>query len=281
MNIQKLLLTGAFCAGLFPALAHAGDFERTLPASAALDLYVSTGAGRIHVYPGTDSEIHVKAHVYAGWNAGGDIDSRIRRISENPPIEQSGNEVHIGDVRPEDRRIYNNITIDYEISAPKSSALNLRSGSGDVLVDNLGRFLKGQTGSGNLRAHGIGGPSELQTGSGDIELEVDAPGEVRTSTGSGNIRVHGLNGALTARTGSGDIEADGSVTGSSRLQTGSGNIRLHVGPEAHFNVDASSGSGDIRIAGAPKSEHHHISAPVNGGGPSLEAHTGSGDIEVN
>ena len=272
-----LLLSGA----MLPAAARAADFERTLTVSGPADLYVSTGSGRVHIYPGTDSAIHVKAHVYAGWNAGGDIDSRIRQISDNPPIEQSSNEIHIGNVRPEDRRLYNNITIDYEVSAPKTVALNLRSGSGDVEVDNLGRFLKGQTGSGNVRAHGIGGPSELQTGSGDIELEVNAPGEVRTSTGSGNIRVHGLNGALTARTGSGDIEADGSITGSSRLQTGSGNIRVHIGPEAHFNVDASSGSGDIRIAGAPKSEHHHISAPVNGGGPTLEAHTGSGDIEVN
>ncbi len=280
--IARLLLTTVLLTGaILPAAAHAADFERSLTVSGPADLYVSTGSGHIHIYPGTDSAIHVKAHVYAGWNAGGDIDNRIRQISDNPPIEQSGNEVHIGNVRPEDRRLYNNITIDYEVSAPKTVALNLRSGSGDVEVDNLGRFLKGQTGSGNVRAHGIGGPSELQSGSGDIELEVNAPGEVRTSTGSGNIRVHGLDGALTARTGSGDIEADGSITGSSRLQTGSGNIRVHIGSQAHFNVDASSGSGDIRIAGAPKSEHHHISAPVNGGGPTLEAHTGSGDIEVN
>ena len=269
-----------FALTFLATTAYGADFERTLTVSPSADLYVSTGAGHIRIHPGSDSEIHVKAHVYAGWNAGGDIDGRITRISDKPPVEQSGNAVHIGDVRPEDRHLYNNITIDYDITAPKSVALNLHSGSGDVEVDNLGRFLKGQTGSGNIRARGVSGPAELQTGSGDVELEVTAPGEVRASTGSGNLRIHGLSGALTARTGSGDIEADGSITGSSRLQTGSGNIKVHVGHDAHFNIDASSGSGDVRVAGAPKSEHRHLSAPVNGGGPTLEAHTGSGDIEV-
>jgi len=268
-------------AAILTSAAHAADFDRTLTVSAPADLYVSTNSGHIRIHPGSDSEIHIKAHVYAGWNAGGDIDGRITRISQNPPIDQSGSSIHIGDVRPEDRHLYNNITIDYDITAPKSVALNLHSGSGDIEAENIGRFLKAQTGSGNVRAHGIGGPAELQTGSGDIDLQQSAAGEVRGATGSGNIHIHGLDGALTARTGSGDIEADGAITGSSRLQSGSGDIRVHIGHEAHFNVDATTGSGSIRIAGAPNSEHHHVSAPVNGGGPTLEAHTGSGDIEIN
>ena len=270
-----------FAAAILTTTAHAADFERSLPVSGQADLYVSDGSGHVHITPGSDSEIHVKAHVYAGWNAGGDIDARIRRISENPPVEQSGNTVHIGDVKPEDRHLYNNITIDYEISAPKSVALNLRTGSGDLEVDQLGRYLKAQTGSGSVRAHGVGGPAELQTGSGDLDVELTAPGEVKATTGSGSIRVHGFNGPFTARTGSGDIEGNGTLTGSSRLQSGSGSIRLHIGHDAHFNIDASTGSGSIRVAGAPETEHHHLSAPVNGGGPTLEAHTGSGDIEVN
>jgi hypothetical protein len=276
MILRTLLLTTALTAA-----AHAADFDRTLNISNQADLYVSTGSGHVVIRPGSDSQIHVHARVYAGWNAGGDIDARIARICQNPPIQQSGDSVHVGEVPPEDRRLFNNISIDYEITAPKSVALNLHSGSGDIEVDHLGRYLKAQTGSGSVRAHGIAGPSELQTGSGDVDLEEDAAGEVRASTGSGSIRIHGLNGALTARTGSGDIEADGSITGSSRLTSGSGSIRLHIGREARFNIDASTGSGSIRVAGLPPAEHHHLSSPVNGGGPTLETHTGSGDIEVN
>ena len=274
-HIFSAILAVAACTA-----THAQDFDRNLPASASTDLYVSTGSGHIHVTPGPDSQLRIKGHVHAGWNAGGDIDERIRKIISNPPISQSGNEIHIGNLSPEDRHLYNNITIDYDISAPKGLALNLHSGSGDVEIENVGRFLKSETGSGSIRAHGIAGPSDLRTGSGDIELQQQSTGEVHASTGSGSIRINGINGALTARTGSGDIEANGALTGPSHLQSGSGSIRAHIGKESHLSVDATTGSGSIRIAGN-SSDHHHMSAPVNGGGASLEAHTGSGDIEIN
>lgn len=280
MHLRSQILPALFATVLLTVAAHAGDFERTLHVSGATDVYVSTGSGGIHIFPGSDSEVHIKAHVHAGWNAGGDIEERIKQISANPPITQNGKDIRIGEVDAEDRRRYNNISIDYEISAPKGVALDLRSGSGDVEVDNVGRFLKGSTGSGSIRAHGIGGPSDLHSGSGDIELQQQASGEVKASTGSGSIRINGLNGPLTARTGSGDIEANGALTGPSKLQSGSGSIRAHVGKDSHLSVDATTGSGTIRIAGN-SSEHHHLSAPLNGGGAALEAHTGSGDIEIN
>jgi len=260
--------------------AYAADFDRTLTVPAQADVYVSTGSGRIHIYPGSDNEVHIKAHIHAGWNAGGDIDERMRKISANPPITQSGKEVHVGEVPSDRRELYRNISIDYEISAPKSVALNLHTGSGDVEVDNLGRSLKAETGSGSVRAHQIAGPAEMHTGSGDIELQQSAAGEVKAQTGSGSIRINGLDGALTARTGSGDIEANGTLVGPSRLQTGSGSIRAHIGKDAKFTVDASSGSGTIRVAGLTGARHR-LSGPINGGGPELEAHTGSGDIEIN
>jgi DUF4097 and DUF4098 domain-containing protein YvlB len=281
MLSRSHVLASIFAAALLPAAAFAaGDFDRTLPASSATDVFVATGSGRIHIYPGSDFEIHIKAHVHAGWNAGGDIEDRIRRISANPPITASGKEIHIGEVSPADRALYNNISIDYEIASPKGVALNVRTGSGDVEIDNVGRFLKGETGSGAIRAHGIAGPADLRTGSGDIELQQASAGQVQAATGSGSIRINGLSGTLTARTGSGDIEANGALTGPSKLQSGSGSIRAHVAHDSHLSVDATTGSGSIRIAGN-STDHHHLSAPINGGGSPLEAHTGSGDIEIN
>ncbi len=282
MLIRTKLSLTLLASSVLSITAYAADFDRSLAVPAQADLYVSDGAGRVHIYPGSDSEIHIKAHIHAGWNAGGDIEERMRRIAQNPPIRQSGKEVHIGDVSPEERQLYNNISIDYEISAPKLAALNLHTGSGDVEVDNVGRFLKADTGSGSVRAHGIAGPADLHTGSGDIDLQQQAQGEVHATTGSGSIRLNGLAGALNARTGSGDIEANGTIAGPAKLQTGSGSIRAHIGHDAHFTVDASTGSGTIRVAGLKTDDsHHHLSAPVNGGGPSFEAHTGSGDIEIN
>jgi DUF4097 and DUF4098 domain-containing protein YvlB len=280
ITATALLLTASF------ALAD-DHFDRTLNVSGGqADLYVSSGSGHVHITPGSGNEIHVTAHLHGGWSHGQDTQPRIDRIIANPPIQQSGNSIHIGDVRGEDRELYNNISIDYDITAPKSVALNLRTGSGDIEVDNLGRFLKAETGSGSIRAHGIAGPAELHSGSGDVELQQQPPsGAVLASTGSGSIRIEGLNGSLTAKTGSGDIEASGNLTGPASLQSGSGSIRLHIGHEAHFALDASTGSGSIRVSqpGAPQSndEKHHVSASINGGGPTLKASTGSGDIEIN
>jgi Putative adhesin len=277
-------LTAALILATATAALADADFDRTLTVSGQADLYVSTGSGHIKVTAGSDSQITVKAHIHAGWGGGGDMDARIRRIVANPPIVQTGNTVRIGETN--DRELYNHISIDYEITAPATVALNLRSGSGDVDVEHLGRFISATSGSGSVVARGIHGPANLQTGSGDIELQQEAAGEVKAQTGSGSIRINGLNGALTARTGSGDIQADGHLTGAARLSSGSGSVRLNLAPDAHFDLEGSTGSGSIHVhfPNAPQQNNesrHHLTGAVNGGGPVLEARTGSGDIDIN
>jgi hypothetical protein len=281
--MMKTLLTAAALLTFTTAAFADSTFDRSIATSAQPDVYVSTGSGSIRITPSSSNQVHIIGHVHAGWSAFGNVDGRITKIVENPPISQSGNSIHIGD-SPE-RSFFNNITIDYEISVPANAALNLRSGSGDVETNNVGRFLTASSGSGNVRAHGLHGAATLDSGSGDIELEEQAPGDVHAKTGSGSIRIHGLDGALYARTGSGDIEAEGHIQGPANVSSGSGDVRLHLNPDSRFTVEAATGSGDIhvRFPGAPKEEddsRHHLSASINGGGSILELHTGSGDIEI-
>jgi len=280
LSIAALL---AFSTAAFAARVADGNFDRTFSVSSQPDLYVATGSGSIRVHPGSGSQVHIVGHVHASWSAFGDVNSRIQHIVDNPPITQSGNAVHIGEVS--DRELFNNISIDYEITAPADVALNLRSGSGDIEVDNVGRFLSASSGSGSVRAHGVHGPATLDTGSGDIELEEQAAGDVKARTGSGSIRIHNLNGSFNSKTGSGDIEADGNLVGAGSVTTGSGSVRLHIAPSSHFSFEGSTGSGDIRVSfpGAPEQDarsRHHLTASINGGGPPLVIHTGSGDINV-
>lgn len=280
--IRSLCFFALFAA---TAAAHAdGTFERTLNVSASPDVFVSTGSGSIHVTPGGDGQVRVVARLHAGWAGGRDVEERIHRITENPPVEQEGNTIRIGESK--DRALFNNISIDYEITAPASVALNLRSGSGDLRVENLGRFLAASSGSGSVRAHGIKGPADLRTGSGDIELDDDGAGDIKASTGSGSIRIRGFSGGLNLRTGSGDIEAQGHLASAARVVTGSGTVRLTLPQDARFNLEASTGSGSIRVhfPNAPQQNdesRHHLTGAINGGGPVLETHTGSGDIDVN
>lgn len=266
------------------AFAASNQFDRTLNVSAQPDLYLSTGAGNVTIHAGGGNQIHIVGRVHAGWAAFADINERIDRIVANPPITQSGNEVRVGETR-DYRGLFDNISIDYDVTVPADAALNLHSGSGDIVIGHAGRYLSATSGSGDISAHGIHGAADLGTGSGDIVLEDSGAGDIKAKTGSGSIKIAGLNGSLTTRSGSGDTVASGRLTGPASLSSGSGSIKLTLPPDARFNLEASTGSGEIRVnyPGAPRqgdNSRHHMTAAINGGGQPLEVRTGSGDVEV-
>ncbi len=212
----------------------------------------------------------------------GDVDSRVQQIVKNPPIVQNGNDIIVGERHNSD--LYRNISIDYDITTPRASNLAATTGSGDVDIQNVGASLKAQSGSGNVHARGIQGTAVLGTGSGDIDFQQTAPGDVKAETGSGNIILRGLSGALKSSTGSGNIEVDGQPTTDWKLSTGSGNIHLAVGSGTRFNLDADTGSGSINVQQPITMQgslnRHHVAGVVNGGGPTIRANTGSGDIQI-
>jgi hypothetical protein len=283
----KVFATAAATLTLAAATALAADanFDRTLNVSGSPNVSVSTGSGYIHVNPGSGSQIHIVAHVKSshGWmnGGGGDVDSRIQQIVNNPPIVQNGNDITIGERHNND--LYRNISIDYEITLPKASSINAATGSGDVQIQDAGATVKAQSGSGSVHVRGVQGPATLGTGSGDIELQQTGPGDVRAETGSGSMRLEGVSGALKASTGSGDIEAAGQPTSDWKVSTGSGSVRLIIG-NAHFNLDADTGSGSINVSQPITMQgslnRHHVSGVVNGGGPTIRVGTGSGDIQI-
>ena len=52
------------------ALAADRDFDRTLSTSNTPNISVATSSGHIHLHPGNDTQIHIKAHVKANQNNG-------------------------------------------------------------------------------------------------------------------------------------------------------------------------------------------------------------------
>ncbi len=279
--ISTLVLTSAV------ALAQDRNFDRTLSVAATPSVNVSTGAGSIHIHPGSDNQVHIVGHIHGnhGWMSGSsnNVQARIQQIADHPPIVQTGNEITIGERHAND--LYRNLSIDYDITLPRTSSIVASSGSGDVEIQDAGASLKADSGSGTIRARGIHGAANLQTGSGDIELIQVASGDVHAQTGSGSLRLTVVSSALRAGTGSGDIEVNGAPTSDWRLETGSGNIHLNVGSGSKFSVNASTGSGSIRIEQPftmqGELNRNHINASVNGGGSAnVKANTGSGDIQI-
>jgi hypothetical protein len=261
-----VLAATALVASGTSAFAADGTFDKTLSVSGAPIVNVSTGAGYIHVNPGSDNQFHVVGHVHAnnGWLSAGDPDAVVKQIVANPPITQTGSIITIG--HTDDHQLYNNVSISYEITTPRSTLLTSHTGSGEVQIA------------------GISGAVTAGSGSGSLHLSLVNSGDVHTRTGSGSIHIEGATGALHANTGSGSIDVAGNIGTGWDLSTGSGSIRIKLPDNAHFSLNASTGSGSVHVDQPMMMQgsinHHHVSGNVNGGGPTLHASTGSGDITI-
>jgi hypothetical protein len=264
-------------------IAAEGHFDKTLSVNGAVTLNVSTGSGYIHITPGADNQVHIQGHVkssnnWMGGNSGQTAEQRVNDVVNNPPIDQTGNIIRVG----KDHGL-NHVSIDYDITAPKSVTLTAGSGSGDVRVSDVGQNAKLNTGSGNIEATGLVGTISLETGSGDITASQNSSGDVKAGTGSGNIHLNNIQGGLKAETGSGNIEVAGKPTSPWKLGTGSGDVTLSVSGAA-FDLDASTGSGgiqtDVPITVQGNLDKHHITGKVNGGGPAVRIETGSGSVHI-
>lgn len=272
-----LLAVAALAFAALPALASEATFERNLSVNGRVELTISTGSGYIHLTRGSDNQVHVLGRVKSNWGSGND--ERVREIASNPPVEQTGNIIRIGNHHEN----LHNISIDYDIQAPANSFLEAGSGSGDIKIDGVGDSAKISTGSGSIHATGLHGGFTLNTGSGDIYADQTGEGDVKAQTGSGSIELRNINGGLHAGTGSGDIKVAGSATMDWKLGTGSGSIEFWPG-SAGFTLDASTGSGSVHtdqeMAVQGSFDRHHIVGKVHGGGPTVRIETGSGDVRI-
>lgn len=323
MRRTRFLILCAIVPALIvlPALAETtGHFDRTLKVTGSVDLNIVTGSGNITVHPGGNDSVVISAKIHASnsWLFGGNAEDRIHRIEQNPPIEQQGNIIHVG--RSDDRDLFRNISIDYDVTVPAQTrmtsqtgsgdqvinglqlSLTAKTGSGNITIDNLGAdahvssgsgdlkigsvkgALNANTGSGNIHAEGVAGEINANTGSGDVEMRQVAAGNVKVGTGSGNIKLHGIKGGLRAQAGSGDIQAEGEPTSDWQLGAGSGSITLKIPSQASFNIDARTSSGSLKVNKPVTVQgtmsHNRIQGKVGNGGPLLDLHTGSGDIYV-
>lgn len=276
MKPLSILAAALLLLSALPVLAMDATFDKTLSVNGRVDLSITAGSGHIHLTRGPDNQVHVFGHIHSSWGANDDM---VRQIASHPPVEQTGNIIRIG-------YLYHNlqnISIDYDVQAPANSFLQAGSGSGDISDDGIGDNAKLTTGSGSIHATGLNGGFYISTGSGDVTAEQVGSGEVQVHTGSGSINLQHINGGLRAGTGSGHIKVSGSPTAPWTLHTGSGSIELWTGSTG-FTLDASTGSGSIQsdhqMAMIGSINRHHVNARINGGGPDVRAHTGSGDIHI-
>jgi hypothetical protein len=141
--------------------------------------------------------------------------------------------------------------------------VDLTSGGGNLLIDDVGGAVTGETGGGTIEIGSVQGNVSLQTGGGNIKIG-SVKGEIKAEsgggtlvvlsglqgavleTGGGSIRVDKCAGSVKATTGGGSVEL-GEIGGAAEIETGAGSIRL---ASAKGRVQAQTGGGMIQLDGA-------------------------------
>jgi DUF4097 and DUF4098 domain-containing protein YvlB len=299
-----------------------GAFERTLTAGQQTDIELISGSGSIEVRQGPAGRVEVRARVRAGdwgWSRSGlSAQERVKRIEANPPIEQQGKTIRIGDIKDPDLR--DGVSISYDVTVPPGSALRSKSGSGsqriegvdgDVVVStgsgsvsvrgsggrvrastgsggitaqDVGGALEASTGSGSIDGIGVKGPISVRTSSGSIEVTQIGAGDVEAASSSGSVRVRGVQGGVRASTTSGSLAIEGQLDRDWRLSSSSGHVSVSVPAHQGFELDANSSSGridvDFPVTVSGTIGKHTLRGSARGGGPLLHVRTSSGGISI-
>ncbi len=124
----------------------------------------------------------------------------------------------------------------------------LRSGSGDVELDELGGDVVVETGSGDASLGTVHGDLGFKSGSGDLEVR-HVVGETQASTGSGDLVLEHAEGPVDVKTGSGDLRL--TTAGSDvSFTTGSGDARVER-VTAPARLSFKGASGDVVVGVQP------------------------------
>lgn len=135
--------------------------------------------------------------------------------------------------------------IDLTVSVPKTLALEIDDGSGEIVVEDMAAAVRIDDGSGAVRVERVAGAVRIDDGSGEVFIE-GVQGDLVIDDGSGGVEVRDVTGDVSVDDGSGEIvirRVGGQVT----VDDGSGDIDI-VDVEKDVRL-INTGSGDVNISG--------------------------------
>ncbi|HEY6927215.1 MAG TPA: DUF4097 family beta strand repeat-containing protein, partial [Steroidobacteraceae bacterium] len=160
----------------------------------------------------------------------------------------------------------------------------LLSGAGDISAQYV-RFalLDAKTGKGNIsctRCFGV----NAETGEGNITLMEDGNSKAVVKSGRGRIEVGGVNGTFDGSTDAGMLHIKAVPSDDWQLRSNSGTIRIELPPEAKFEIDAHSDSGEVAVEREdlqnPENDAHQLHQQVHGGGKHITVRSVKGSISI-
>jgi len=266
------------------SLAYAqpeGSFERTLHVTGTVDLDLTTDAGGIVVIPGAPGAVRIRGILRASgdWMERGDVKGRIRELEAHPPIDQSGNTIRVA---VHDHTLLKGLAMRLEVEVPRETRLRARADSGGIEVRGIQGPIDCKTDSGGIHAAEIDRDVRAAADSGGIHIRrVNAP--VYAHTDSGGIEALEIAGSVDASADSGGITISQTAPGFVKARVDSGGVRVTLVGSAGYDVRASAESGRIHADGVSVSgtfSPHEMNGKLRGGGPLVDLHADSGDVEI-
>jgi hypothetical protein len=297
-----------------PVVANAGaQTERRSVSGDRVAIY--NLAGRLHVQPGTGSEVVVEI-TRGGHDASqltlatgairgaqtlrviypsdrvvyADVNRRSRttmRVNDDGTFDDNNDRDSFGGHRVEIRDSGSGLDAhaDLVVSVPKGQRASVHWGIGEATVTNVDGDLHVSVGSGHLTSEHTHGLLSLDTGSGGLTV-TDAQGDVTLDTGSGGVSVTGVHGdALAIDAGSGSVRGGDIDVKTLKADVGSGGLRLDRVKATRVSIDAGSGTTQLELLTVV--EHLDVDAGSGGvevrlpgaQGADIDIETGSGGIE--
>jgi DUF4097 and DUF4098 domain-containing protein YvlB len=140
-----------------------------------------------------------------------------------------------------------------------------------------------KTSDGDISVGRLTGSVYLRTSDGDVSADALAGSTVSVRTSDGDVNIDDLSGPAEVSTSDGDIRVTISQAGEVKLRTGDGDITIYAHETLQADVDFSG--EEVRLAPgfslvAGRLSEHGAQGTLNGGGPTLHAHTGDGTISM-
>jgi DUF4097 and DUF4098 domain-containing protein YvlB len=137
-------------------------------------------------------------------------------------------------------------SVDLSVEVPHGATVMIETQSGDITASDLSGSKSFRTASGEVILRRLAGPIEVETVSGDLEIEGQAPIELKARTVSGDVDIQvPVLRRLDLGTTSGDMGIDGDLRGEGpfALRTISGDVHFVV--RSGIRVEAETITGDL------------------------------------
>jgi hypothetical protein len=270
--LLTVLAVLVFFLGLNPLEASAQGKEKYEETFAKTESLAADGrveirnvSGNVEVTTWDKNEVKIDALKTSRANS---MD-KAREYSEKVKIEVTKEDgvLKIATVYPKPSIKGMNVSVNYKVVIPAQAAINARSVSGDVSLEN------------------IGGKAAAETTSGDVTVSIAKNGANAESV-SGDVEVADIENGVYCKTASGDVEAR-NITGNADLNCVSGNV---VAENVMGDVEAETVSGSVKMLGISRADvikGKTMSGSViyegdisSSGRYSLDAHSGKVEMTI-